>query len=262
MVYPKSNRTLENWARIARSPVASRNAKRLTSVMHAAALSALLRAGTAAAGSWEDEVAAAKRGDYAAALELWRPLADQGKAPAKHVLGLIYAMGTGVPEDEAKALRWYRLAAGQGNADAAYALGVMYSDGHRLPEDSAQASEWFHLARMAADRGDSNPQDRLGEIYAQGQGGPQDYSQALTWYLIYAAWSLGPEIGDNAFDNPFPFSVLITSAQLAEVQNLAQQWKSKQSLAHGFALARLRLGARASKGHSAYERTRTQPFRN
>jgi hypothetical protein len=43
--------------------------------------------GALAAGPLEDGVAPYQRGDFAAALTLWRPLADQGNADAQHISG-------------------------------------------------------------------------------------------------------------------------------------------------------------------------------
>ena len=68
--------------------------------------------------------------DYdAGLLKEWKPLADQGHAGAQYNLGLMYANGRGVVEDDAEAVRWYRLAADQGHADAQYNLGWMYANG-------------------------------------------------------------------------------------------------------------------------------------
>src|SRR6476659_8327251 len=50
-------------------------------------------AGASVAGPLEDGEAAFKRGDYATALRLWRPLANQGDARAQYYLGAIYANG-------------------------------------------------------------------------------------------------------------------------------------------------------------------------
>jgi TPR repeat protein len=44
-------------------------------------------------------------------LEEMRALAEQGDANAQYNLGVSYANGLGVPEDDAEAVRWYRLAA-------------------------------------------------------------------------------------------------------------------------------------------------------
>ena len=46
-----------------------------------------MMAGGAVAGPYEDGVAVANRGDYARALELWTPLAEQGVARALNNLG-------------------------------------------------------------------------------------------------------------------------------------------------------------------------------
>ena len=43
-----------------------------------------------------------------------RHAAEQGDAAAQHTLGIMYANGLGVPQDDAEAVRWYRLAAEQG----------------------------------------------------------------------------------------------------------------------------------------------------
>ena len=56
--------------------------------------------------------------DYATALKLWRPLAEQGHAKAQYFLGLMHANGQGVTRDYKEAVRWYRKAAKQGNASA------------------------------------------------------------------------------------------------------------------------------------------------
>src|SRR5208283_3443995 len=72
--------------------------------------------GGAAAGSLEDGFVAAQRGDYVAAMRLWRPLADHGNAEAQCNLGTIYADGRGVPQDYVLAHMWFNLAA-SGTAD-------------------------------------------------------------------------------------------------------------------------------------------------
>ena len=48
-----------------------------------------------AAGPLEDAAAAEARGDYATALRLFRPLANQGNAVAQFSLGVMYDKGTG-----------------------------------------------------------------------------------------------------------------------------------------------------------------------
>ncbi len=74
-------------------------------------------------------VAAYKRGDYAAALRQWRPLAEQGHAKAQYSLGNMYRDGLGVTQDYAEAVKWYRKAAEQGDAGAQCSLGVLFENG-------------------------------------------------------------------------------------------------------------------------------------
>ncbi len=89
----------------------------------AAVILALSLASPAAAGPFEDAVAAYQRRDYATALRLVRPLADQGDAKAQFALGGMYTLGRGVPENYAEAFKWLRLAADQGHVDAQASLG-------------------------------------------------------------------------------------------------------------------------------------------
>src|SRR5579863_1985301 len=71
----------------------------------------------------QEGAAAYGRGDYATAVRLLRPLAEQGDPYAQANLGLMYAKGQGVPQDIAQAADWYRKAAEQGNAFAEGSLG-------------------------------------------------------------------------------------------------------------------------------------------
>ncbi|MGA8713629.1 MAG: sel1 repeat family protein, partial [Roseiarcus sp.] len=51
---------------------------------------ALSHSCAASAGPYEDGEVAYRSGDYAAALSLWRPLADRGDAVAQNALGQMY----------------------------------------------------------------------------------------------------------------------------------------------------------------------------
>ena len=67
----------------------------------------------------EDADAAIKRRDYATALRLIRPLAEQGDANAQYNLGVFYDNGLGVSQDRVRAYMWLNLAAMQGRESAA-----------------------------------------------------------------------------------------------------------------------------------------------
>jgi hypothetical protein len=75
----------------------------------------------------EAGITAYQRGDFAAALQLFQPLAEHGDASAECNLGVMYEQGRGVAQNYREAMRWFRLAALQGDASAQSNIGVMYS---------------------------------------------------------------------------------------------------------------------------------------
>jgi TonB family protein len=95
--------------------------------------------------------AAVSRGDYAAAIALWTPLAEQGNPAARSGLGVLYANGQGVAQDHAEAARLYQLAAAQGFAFAQVSLAQLYESGRGVPENPLKALMWFTLASFAQD---------------------------------------------------------------------------------------------------------------
>lgn len=99
-----------------------------------------------AAGPLEDATTAYERGDYATALPLLRPLADQGDANAQVYLGIMYRTGRGVTRNKAEAAKRFHKAADQGFAHAQFDLGVMYEKGRGVAQDYVQAHKWLDLA--------------------------------------------------------------------------------------------------------------------
>ncbi len=72
----------------------------------------------AVAGPWEDGMASYNRGDYAPAIRLFQPLAEQGNAKAQSVLGVMYRRGQGVARSSVRAFLWFSRAAARGDAQA------------------------------------------------------------------------------------------------------------------------------------------------
>jgi TPR repeat protein len=103
-------------------------------------------AATAAEGELAAGIGAYERGDYAAALGHWLPLAEQGSPQAQFNVGLLHAKGRGVAQDATEAARWYRLAAEQGLAQAQYNLAALYEQGRGVPRDPLLSYAWFRLA--------------------------------------------------------------------------------------------------------------------
>ncbi|MGB8275345.1 MAG: tetratricopeptide repeat protein [Alphaproteobacteria bacterium] len=151
-------------------------------------------AGTAVAGPYADAVAAYvaafARGDYATAMRLLQPLADQGNAGAQSNLGLMYANGQGVSQDHSEAMKWFRKAAGQGVAEAQFNLGLMYGNGLGLPQDYVQAHKWYNLA---ASRYPASEKEKR----------------------------------DTVVRNRDRVAAKMTPEQIAQAQKLAREWKPK-----------------------------------
>ena len=140
--------------------------------------------GTAWGGAFEDGLAAANRKDYATAIKLWRPLAEQGDANLQIGIGLMYKEGLGVIQDDKEAVKWFRLAAEQGRVDAQFNLGFMYNNGQGVLQDYKEAVKWY---RLAAEQGHASAQSNLGFMYGTGQGVLQDYARAHMWYNLASA---------------------------------------------------------------------------
>ena len=181
---------------------------------------------TATAGPLEDGQAAYQKGDYATALKIYRPLAEQGNASAQTALGVIYEHGQGVPQDFRQALLWYIEAAYQGDPDAQSNLGAMYANGWGVPQDYAQAVVWY---RQAGERWNAGAQRNLGLMYEHGQGVPQDYVSAHMWLnLAAASRAPDPAVRDQAAKERDMLAAKMTPAQIAEAQRLANKWKPNQ----------------------------------
>ena len=81
-------------------------------------LALLLAATGPALAGFDDGMAAARRGDYRAAFEIWLPLAQEGDIRAQYNLGVLYNKGIGAPQNYQEAARWYLAAAERGHLDA------------------------------------------------------------------------------------------------------------------------------------------------
>ena len=162
---------------------------------------------------------AAQSGNYAKAIQLWKPLAERGQSSAQYALGWLYESGQGTAQSYSQAAYWYRKAAEQGDLAAQYVLATMYEKGIGVPLNIKQAVQWylkaankgdaiaqfklgtyFHTGEgitqndresflwfsKAAHQGHINSQINLGKIYQEGRGVPQDYQLAIKWYKLAA----------------------------------------------------------------------------
>ncbi len=148
----------------------------------------ILLLGAQAQPGFEDGLLAYHRGDHRVAMEIWRPLAEQGHASAQFSLGLLYDRGEGVLPNPKQAAKWYHKAADQGDPDAQLNLGLMYAQGDGLKKNYATAYKWFSLA-----------------------------------FFHYPAG----EYRDNAFKNRENVAAAMTTAQIEKAERLVRRWKPK-----------------------------------
>ncbi len=158
-------------------------------------------------------------GDYATALQEFRPLAEQGHAEAQYNLGWMYRNGSDVPQDYKIATKWYTLSAEQGHADAQHNLGVMYEKGSGVLQDYKQAVKWY---RLSAEQGNEKGQFNLAVMYGKGHGVPRDYARAHMWFNLAA--SNGNE---NAVEVRDALAEEMASAQIEKAQDLARECLAK-----------------------------------
>jgi outer membrane biosynthesis protein TonB len=92
------------------------------------------------------------RGDYAGALAIWQPLAEQGDVNMQLLIGSIYDLGQGVPQDDAEAVKWYERAAMQGSAKGQYQLGAVYARSAQV-KDPFQGYKWLTIAARSLESG-------------------------------------------------------------------------------------------------------------
>lgn len=102
--------------------------------------------GTAQAQDWDKGRLAWLAGDYATALQEFRPLAEQGNVNAQFALGVMYDEGQGVPQDYEEAAKWWRNSAEQGDADAQFNIGFMYEFGNGVIQDKVLAHMWYNIS--------------------------------------------------------------------------------------------------------------------
>ena len=177
--------------------------------------------GAGAAGAdLDDGLGAYKRGDYAAARQVWAPLAETGDREAQYFLGHLYAKGQGVVQDHAEALYWFRAAAVQGDTYGQFALGYMYENGAGVARDDGEAARWY---RVAAEQGNALAQNNLGLMYEAGRGVPRDYVMAHLWFARAAVDADAGLDRDKAARNLDQVEAKMTPAQVEAAKRLVRE---------------------------------------
>lgn len=83
--------------------------------------------------------------------ELW-PAARSGNADAEELIGVMYAMGLGVPKDDQRAFEWYLRSSMKGHPGAQSGIGWYYEIGRGMPApDLVRAYMWYTLSAIGGD---------------------------------------------------------------------------------------------------------------
>src|SRR5690242_13260620 len=106
---------------------------------------------SARADPYTDGLAAFAGGDFAGALKLLTPLAEQGDIKAMNVVGGIYVGGFGVEKDCSKGWPMVMQAARAGYARAQYDMGRFYRVGTCVAVNRRESFAWFMKAAKQRD---------------------------------------------------------------------------------------------------------------
>ncbi|MBI3432163.1 MAG: sel1 repeat family protein [Hydrogenophilales bacterium] len=110
--------------------------------------------------------------------------AEHGDAEAQLQLGMRYAEGDGVIQNDKEAAKWFALAAQQGQAEAQYRYGLALLQGRGVVQDYRAAFSWI---QKPAQRGYAKAQYSLGDLYRYGTGTAVDKARAYMWFNLAAA---------------------------------------------------------------------------
>lgn len=158
---------------------------RATARKIALAAALLATAVPAQAQSVKAGIEAWQRADYAAAVAIWRPLAEADDADAAFNLGQAYRLGRGVPTNLAAAQTWLERAARKGHVDAQTTLGLLLFDtGNRIG-----GMRWL---KSAAEQGEPRALLIYGTALFNGDGVVRDPVLAYAYVSRAAELGLAP----------------------------------------------------------------------
>jgi TPR repeat protein len=120
--------------------------------VHLAILTALAALSTPARADVEDARDLMEAGRFEEAHERLRLYARSGNADAEELIGVLYALGLGVEEDDRRAFEWYLRAAMKGHPGAQSGVGWYYELGLGMEApDPVRAYMWYVLSTIGGD---------------------------------------------------------------------------------------------------------------
>lgn len=80
------------------------------------------------------------------------PAAHSGNADAEELIGIMYALGLGVPQDDVRAFEWYLRSSMKAHPGAQSGVGWYYETGRGLEKpDIVRAYMWYTLSAIGGD---------------------------------------------------------------------------------------------------------------
>jgi TPR repeat protein len=137
----------------------------------------LVAAIPAFAADFAEGAAAYDGGDYQTAIDIWRPLADEGDAKAQLAVASMYHFGEGLPQNDRLAAMYYRAAAEQGERVAQVILADFYMTGRGIPRDVVGAYLWYD---QAARQGGVRAAGARDDLVALMTGAQLNWAQSLS----------------------------------------------------------------------------------
>lgn len=99
---------------------------------------------------------------FSQAMQELLPAARSGNAEAEELIGVMYAMGLGVPRDDVRAFDWYLRASLKGHPGAQSGIGWYYEVGRGMPApDLVRAYTWYVLSAIGGDPDAAISQDEV-----------------------------------------------------------------------------------------------------
>jgi uncharacterized protein len=168
--------------------------------------------------------------DYAEAAKWYRRAVETGNDMAAFSFYFLCRDGKSTKRDCADVAKWLSILANQVDNGSLFPLGIqsqfylgtLYEKGLGVPQDHAEAAKWY---RKAADQGDSTAQFTLGGLYVIGRGVPQDFVVAHMWLNLAASLEKNGDMQKGFAEQRDDLAKMMTSAQIAEAQRLARDWK-------------------------------------
>ncbi|MEO7655654.1 MAG: SPOR domain-containing protein [Sphingomicrobium sp.] len=157
-----------------------KNARAIAYLIAGAVIGAVIGAApsTAFAQSVRSGIEAWQKGDYKAAVEVWRTLADRGNSDAMFNLAQAYRLGRGVPANLATAKSLFERAARAGHLESQTTLGLLLLQGG----DRLDGLAWL---KSAAEAGEPRALLVYGTALVNGDGVTQD--QLLGYSYVHSA---------------------------------------------------------------------------